>query len=448
MTDTDIPTLENAVVSALLLDGDETLAKATSKGLDINCFVDNDCRTIYECIETHYRKHQNAPDSVQVMDDLVSSGKWSTLEPAYDRLILSDVPLLRFDSHLDSLLEKTYKRLSREAFGVYKLIGQTTTDEEIDQLQAKHRDLVEKAETYNQANKGLEKQEELDELLGDADRSIEGLKPEPAISMDFIKGFDNELTPIQRKEFVVIGATPGAGKTSSVGQVTSNNLTNNKRIAIFPLESGRKEFSRTMASQIAKVDWLNLHEHSEKKQQLYKDSLKRIYEIDGERIFFSQENNIHKMQMYLDGIHRKHGQIDCIIIDYIQLVEGGNAKDNKTDRIGDCTRMMKMWCSRYNCAVIGLSQLNKEHLKDGKAPTSANLRSSGSIWQDANRVLLMWMPPKTSEGLDQKDSDPIKEIEMIQDKCRFGPKGIKLALEFTGPYTHFARKNYNENRNF
>jgi len=81
-------------------------------------------------------------------------------------------------------------------------------------------------------------------------------------------------------------------------------------------------------------------------------------------------------------------------------------------------------------------------------PVQTYLRSSGSIWQDANRVLLMWMPPKTSEGLDQKDSDPIKEIEMIQDKCRFGPKGIKLALEFTGPYTHFARKNYNENRNF
>jgi len=135
------------------------------------------------------------------MDDLVSSGKWSTLEPAYDRLILSDVPLLRFDSHLDSLLEKTYKRLCMESYEPLKLINIKTTQEERDQLDARHRDLLEKAEAYNQANNGLEKQEELDELLGDADRSIEGLKPEPAISMDFIKGFDNELTPIQRKEF-------------------------------------------------------------------------------------------------------------------------------------------------------------------------------------------------------------------------------------------------------
>jgi len=88
-----------------------------------------------------------------------------------------------------------------ESYEPLKLINIKTTQEERDQLDARHRDLLEKAEAYNQANNGLEKQEELDELLGDADRSIEGLKPEPAISMDFIKGFDNELTPIQRKEF-------------------------------------------------------------------------------------------------------------------------------------------------------------------------------------------------------------------------------------------------------
>jgi len=448
MTDTDIPTLESAVVSALLIDGDETLAKAVSKGLDSKCFIDNDCKQIFECIETHYRKTQQAPDSIQVMDALEASGDWNNLSPVYDRMIMSEVALVRFDSHLDTLLEKTHKRLSRASYEPLSLITQNSTDEEIDQLEAKHRDLSQEADTYNQANREEEKREELEELLQDAERSIRGEQPVPAISMEFLEGFQEEFTPIQRKEFVVLGATPGAGKTSMVGMVVGENLMNNCVTAVFPLESGRREFSRTVASQVSRVNNLKLKKYSPQQQQKYINTLKRIYEVEGEKIHFCQEGNIHKMQTYLDGLYRKHGKIDCIIVDYIQLVDGGNPKDSKTDRIGDCTRQMKLWCSRYDCAVIGLSQLNKEHIRDGKAPTMHSLRSSGSIGQDANRVLLMWMPPQNSEGNTQNERDEVKEIELIQDKCRFGPKGITMKLEFIGPETRFRAKYPNHNKRF
>jgi len=433
--------LEHSVLSTILMEGEEYLPIAIARGLTAECFdLETDCKIIYEVIESHYLSSNSAPDSIQVMDSLFESDKYSKVESTYMLLSTSDAPVARFQTHLDDLIAKTYKRLIREAYAPFKGLRKNANQQEFDKAVSLNRDTLIHAEQYNLKN--LENTNEIiDELLEEADNSIEGITSDPAISMNHLDGFEKEFTPIERSEFVVVGARTSVGKTSFVSQIISNNLANQKKIAMFPLESCAKEVIRQVSAQVAGVNFRFLNKSGPNAQRLYKETVQRFREIKDEKIFFSQENKIHKMTSYLDNLLHKHGAFDCVIVDYIQLVQGGNQKDSRAVRIGEYTSTMKQWCARYNCAVIGLAQVNRQSEADDRPPRLSDLRESGSIEQDANRVLFLHRPKKNSDGVEQ-EKHRIQELELIQAKQRFGPKA-QMGLTFEAEKTRFTRRGYN-----
>jgi len=113
--------LEHSVLSTILMEGEEYLPIAIARGLTAECFdLETDCKIIYEVIESHYLSSNSAPDSIQVMDSLFESDKYSKVESTYMLLSTSDAPVARFQTHLDDLITKTYKRLLREAYAPFK----------------------------------------------------------------------------------------------------------------------------------------------------------------------------------------------------------------------------------------------------------------------------------------------------------------------------------------
>ena len=72
------------------------------------------------------------------------------------------------------------------------------------------------------------------------------------------------------------------------------------------------------------------------------------------------------------------------IVDYLQCVEAEGS--NETEKVGNVSKALKRMALELDCPVIVISSLNRDF--EGK-PQLRNLRQSGQIQYDANKVLLL-----------------------------------------------------------
>ena len=92
-------------------------------------------------------------------------------------------------------------------------------------------------------------------------------------------------------------------------------------------------------------------------------------------------------------IHRDHGGLSMIMIDYLQLMTAApnQKKGNREQEISSISRALKGLAKELNVPVIALSQLSRTvETRVDQKPMLSDLRESGSIEQDADLILLLY----------------------------------------------------------
>jgi replicative DNA helicase len=157
-------------------------------------------------------------------------------------------------------------------------------------------------------------------------------------------------------------------------------------------------------------------------------------------------------------LKRKHG-IGLVVVDYLQLLQGsGRASDNRVNEISEISRGLKTLAKELDVPVIALSQLSRAvEQRDDKRPMLSDLRESGSIEQDADRVWFIYRedyyvaarePKRPVESDDAKTHEAHEAwasemervfglAELIVAKQRHGATG-KVRLRFEPRITRFS----------
>ncbi len=131
---------------------------------------------------------------------------------------------------------------------------------------------------------------------------------------------------------------------------------------------------------------------------------------------------------------RSHG-IQLILVDYMQLIQP-SSDDRKAQRhvqVGNITRSLKQLAMELNLPVLGLAQLGRQTM--GK-PVLSDLRESGSIEQDSDVVLFLYVQdPRMQDG-------PKMVVKLAVGKNRAGRQGevdlvfIRNKLRFESTFGH------------
>ena len=105
-----------------------------------------------------------------------------------------------------------------------------------------------------------------------------------------------------------------------------------------------------------------------------------------------------------------------IIIDYLQLISSKN-KNNMYEKTTELTRSLKLLANELQLPIIVLSQLSRKvEERDGK-PHNSDLRDSGSIEQDADKVMLLYYK-------NEKEKEATEGLLHVSiSKCRDGSCG-------------------------
>ncbi len=130
----------------------------------------------------------------------------------------------------------------------------------------------------------------------------------------------------------------------------------------------------------------------------------------------------------------KNGGITTIVIDYLQLMSGGDeASDNRATEISTITRTLKSLALELNVPVVLLSQLNRNlEQRPNRRPIMSDLRESGAIEQDADVILFIYR-----DEIYNDDSPDKGTAEIIIGKQRNGPTG-KVRVAWLGERMTFA----------
>jgi replicative DNA helicase len=93
---------------------------------------------------------------------------------------------------------------------------------------------------------------------------------------------------------------------------------------------------------------------------------------------------------------RRHGhKVCCIFVDYAQLVPGDPEKrsEQRYEQVGAITRELKQLAVTLKVPVIALAQLSRtSETRSPKRPFLSDLRESGNMEQDADKVIVIYRP--------------------------------------------------------
>jgi replicative DNA helicase len=136
-------------------------------------------------------------------------------------------------------------------------------------------------------------------------------------------------------------------------------------------------------------------------------------------------------------LHRERA-VDLVIVDYLQLIQGGTRSESRVQELSDITRSLKALAREINAPVLAISQLSRAiEWRASHKPQLSDLRDSGSIEQDADVVIFISRDEMYfTEEEWKKDHDVMIEpypkdmADIIIAKHRNGPTGeVRLFFE-------------------
>lgn len=193
---------------------------------------------------------------------------------------------------------------------------------------------------------------------------------------------DNLLDGFQKSDLIIIASRPSMGKTALVLNIAKNITQNsNVSLAFFSLEMTAEQIAyRILASEsqitLPQLRKGNLTTEEWKRIQTAIQNLSRtkLYIDDTPKI------TIKKLRSKIYQILQSNTELNCIIIDYLQLIEGDVKSDNRYQALSNITRSLKIIAREFNMPLIVLSQLSRNlESRTNKRPILADLRESGCL---------------------------------------------------------------------
>lgn len=240
-----------------------------------------------------------------------------------------------------------------------------------------------------------------------------------------LRELDALIFGLSKGELIVLAGRPGSGKTSVMLRFAEAAAMSGKSVCIYSLEmtsvslADRFILSKSGISSYSYRTGNLTREDYDKIDVAQKEINKLPIYVDDRSAVSMQYIKGHSRRMY------KRGQCDVVMIDYLQLTGKENqAKSyNREQEIAQASAQAKSLAKELGVPVVLLAQLNRDcEKRTDKKPELSDLRESGAIEQDADKVILVYRPEHY--GLKTMDGIPIKNAgKLIVAKHRNGSVG-------------------------
>ena len=282
-----------------------------------------------------------------------------------------------------------------------------------------------------------EREKELKRLVAAGERSVIGVGlPTGYGDLDMMLG------GLRKSELIIIAARPSMGKTA-LGLCFARNIAIKHQVPtlLMSIEMGREMINERLLSMGSmhtrgeRVFGVTTNRMRTHKPMILTDERKMLVkardELQTAPLYIDDTSvlNVAQLKSKVRRMVSRYG-IQCVIVDYLQLMEGRGKSDNRVQDVTEISRGLKQIAREMRIPVVAMSQLSRAN-KDRKVseyrPVLTDLRESGAIEQDADIVMFIHRrdyyeakPPHRPEWAGTRVPD-LGSAEIIVAKNRNGP---------------------------
>jgi len=423
---------EKAVLGSMLSNKD-AVNTAFENRLNHEHFYKDAHSKIY-AIMTQLNQNQEPIDTISVVNALKKTKELEEVGGSY--FISGLVDLVPTTAHIDRYVKIVIeKSILRQLIYLSNEISKEAYDDskEVDQI----LDSVDKAIFEITQDKENKKFQHIEPILHETFNRIDKVSSHKGTVIGVPSGLhelDSITSGFQEGDLIIIAGRPSMGKTALALNLMRNaSIDSDKKIGFFSLEMANHQLAMRLLCAEARAD-----SHLVRTGNLPKSQLKNLSVAAGPlskaNIFLDDTPALSILELRAKSRRLKNKEdIDMIIVDYLQLMQGPKGVESRQQEIASISRSMKALAKELNVPIIALSQLSRavEQRAGDKRPQLSDLRESGAIEQDADVVIFLYRPWVYSH-----EDEDIGKAEILIAKQRNGPTG-KCYATFIDRYARF-----------
>lgn len=414
--DQDLPIdlVEANLLSIILNTSSQDLLFKASEKITAEYFSNSFHSTVYKHIYNMVLIDSSPIDKALIASKI----RKVALRRQFDKLVAEKPPVENFEAYLTAL-EKDYKvrrfkEIIFERSAAFYDDREINVEEEIDKLENEILGMV-------TTNKQI--YSTMGDLVPDVLKSIRDKKF--VAELEFPLPTVNEMLYGLQPVYYVIAARPSVGKSMLALDIALHNAEMGHKGIIFSLEMPKDSIIRRAIAREARVPHFRIRKGDleDEEIQIIESAGKKIMEypllIDDTAGITANEIMARTKRAMI-----RHPDIKYVIVDYMQIVATtGNNGGNREQEVTKISNTLKTISKNFNLPVIVISQLSREvEKRPDKRPILADLRSSGSIEQDADVIMFLY-----SDNYYNNKSANVWTTEVLIAKHRNGQTGTVLS---------------------
>ena len=409
---------------------------------------------IYSCIENMFNEHQRVDlvtlaSMLEATNKLDQAGGSAYLGDLVDKIYNTD----NLESYIKLIQDATFRRMAIQKFNDLSQLGYNQTVKSED-----YSEQVEKAIFELQSNKKVGGFKPISVVARNVNEQTNNAAKNDSDLIGLNTGFSNlnKITQgLQPGALIILAARPAMGKSAFALNLATNiaklnhphvedAANTNARVAFFSLEMSAEQLVERMIASEASIPLGDIKNGKMEKTSWirFNTSCKNLEEYN---IFFddASDTSVSSIRSKCRKLKTEDG-LDAIIIDYLQLISSdkNGQRDSEMDKVTKISRSLKLLARELEVPVIALSQLSRDvEKREDKHPTMADLRSSGSIEQDADIVMFLYRDDYYNKASERKG-----EADLIISKNRSGSttEADGMPFYFQGKFQRFTEKKKDE----
>lgn len=408
-----------------------------------NDFYDSKHKIIYKAMVDLSQSNKTV-DPTTVLSYLDSSNQ---LEQAGGTIYITSLAehvysVDNIETYAELILDASFRRNAIEKFSSLSQEGYNTDISADDYLETVEKTIFDLQQ--NKRTTAFRKMNEvarrvLDETTKNATKNSEII----GLDTGFI-GLNKITQGFQSGALIILAARPAMGKSAFALNLAYNVASLNKggqaRVAVFNLEMSDEQLVERMIAAKSQIKLKSIKSGKIQQSEWIRFNT-AVNDLSELNIYFddASDTSIASIRSKCRKLKSEDG-LDMIVIDYLQLIASDKASSSASefDKVTKISRSLKLLARELEVPVIALSQLSRSvEQREDKHPGMADLRSSGSIEQDADIVMFLYRDDYYNKASERKG-----EADLIVAKNRSGSttEADGIPFMFQGEYQKFREK--------
>jgi replicative DNA helicase len=208
----------------------------------------------------------------------------------------------------------------------------------------------------------------------------------PGLSCNFYD-LDAMTQGFQRSDLIIVAGRPAMGKTALSLQIAKRIAEIHKAgVAVYSLEMSKEQLVQRLLASESRID-SNYLRAGRINQNQWEPLSRAIGTLSQVPLYIDDTPNPSLGEIRSNArrlqAERPEG-LGLILIDYLQLMGGGDAQDGRVQELSKITRALKGLARELHVPIIALSQLSRGvESRTNKRPLMSDLRESGCLTGDS-----------------------------------------------------------------